>query len=159
MENRQYYYAYQTIIGKIHIVEQDNFITGIKYQPPETKPQEKETLLIKETYLQLVDYLTGKRQLFDIPIKTAGTAFQEKIWTTLQTIPYGEVWSYKRLAETAGSPRGYRAAGMGNNKNPIAIVIPCHRVIGSDGTLVGYAGGLHIKQQLLAIEQQYTKQE
>jgi methylated-DNA-[protein]-cysteine S-methyltransferase len=147
------HYYYQTPAGKICIVEDDNSIVNIKYQIEISYGEEQETSLIKETYRQLVEYFDGKRKEFDIPLKLRGTPFQQKVWSALQTIPYGEVWSYKRLAETVGSPKGYRAVGMANNRNPISIVVPCHRVIGSDGSLVGYAGGLDRKKYLLEIEQ------
>ena len=116
--------------------------------------EKKETDLIKATYQQLTEYFAGKRKSFDIPIKLKGTEFQQQVWSALQTIPYGDVWSYKRLAETVGSPKGYRAVGMANNRNPISIIVPCHRVLGIDGKLVGYAGGIDKKRKLLEMEQE-----
>ncbi|MDR2410944.1 MAG: methylated-DNA--[protein]-cysteine S-methyltransferase [Bacteroidales bacterium] len=147
------HYYYQTAAGQICIVEDDNSIVNIKYKIEINQGEEQETSLIKESYRQLVEYFDGKRKEFDLPLKLRGTPFQQKVWSALQTIPYGEVWSYKRLAESVGSPKGYRAVGMANNHNPISIVVPCHRVIGSDGSLVGYAGGLDRKKLLLEIEQ------
>jgi methylated-DNA-[protein]-cysteine S-methyltransferase len=111
--------------------------------------------LIKETCNQLTAYFDGKRKIFDIPLQLIGTPFQQRVWAALQTIPYGDVWSYKRLAETVGSPMGYRAVGMANNRNPVSIIVPCHRVVGADGSLVGYAGGLDRKKYLLEIEQKH----
>ncbi|MDR0606188.1 MAG: methylated-DNA--[protein]-cysteine S-methyltransferase [Bacteroidales bacterium] len=153
-----YYYYYQTEVGKIYIVEEDNAIVNIKYKIEISNGEEQQTALIKETCRQLIEYFDGKRKKFDIPIKLKGTSFQQKVWSALQTIPYGEVWSYKYLAETIGSPKGYRAVGMANNHNPISIIVPCHRVIGSDGSLVGYAGGLDRKKLLLEIEQKNKAQ-
>ena len=89
-----------------------------------------------------------------MPLLPAGTEFQKNVWRVLQAIPYGETWSYKKVAEKAGSPKAARAVGMANNRNPIAVFIPCHRVIGADGKLVGYGGGLHIKEYLLNLEKQ-----
>lgn len=111
-----------------------------------------ETALIKEAAKQLKEYLDGKRKVFDIPLALEGTPFQKSVWKALQDIPYGETRSYGEIAESIGQPRACRAVGMANNKNPIAIFVPCHRVIGSDGKLVGYASGLDIKERLLAME-------
>ena len=106
---------------------------------------------------QLNEYFTGKRKDFDLPLAPSGTHFQQKVWAQLQKIPYGQTRSYKDIAQSVGSPKGFRAVGMANNKNPIAIVIPCHRVIGADGSLVGYGGGLDMKQSLLDLEKKYGK--
>jgi len=114
--------------------------------------EKKETSLIKRTNTQLNEYFTGKRKVFDIPYILHGTDFQIKVWKALQTIPYGETRSYGQLAAQIENPKASRAIGMANNKNPISIIIPCHRIIGHNGDLVGYAGGLNIKQQLLDLE-------
>jgi methylated-DNA-[protein]-cysteine S-methyltransferase len=153
-----YYYYYQTPVGKICIVEENSLIVYIKYQIDTHHWEEQETALIKNTYNQLAAYFKGERKGFDIPLKLTGTPFQEKVWSALQTIPYGEVWSYKRLAETVDSPKGYRAVGMANNRNPISIIVPCHRVVGADGSLVGYAGGQDKKKYLLDLEQKHKYQ-
>ena len=150
-----YYYSYQTPLGEIHIAEKNNFIVKIKYEINVGGMKKKETPLIKETFLQLTEYFDGKRKTFDTPIKTTGTVFQQQVWEALQMIPYGEVWSYKRLAETAGSPKGYRAVGMANNRNPISIIVPCHRVVGINGDLIGYAGGIEKKCFLLNLEKMF----
>lgn len=113
---------------------------------------ERETPLSKKTKKELTEYLDGKRESFDVPIKPMGTEFQEKVWRALCDIPYGEVRTYKDIAEAVGSPRGFRAVGLANNRNPLMIVVPCHRVIGANGKLVGYAGGLDMKTSLLALE-------
>jgi methylated-DNA-[protein]-cysteine S-methyltransferase len=101
---------------------------------------------------QLTEYFKGKRRAFDVPVAPAGTAFQQTVWRHLQEIPYGETISYGELARRLGNPKAVRAVGLANGSNPIAIIIPCHRVIGSNGTLVGYGGGLPTKQALLALE-------
>ena len=151
----QYFYSYQTPVGEICIVEEDNFILKIKFRE-DVHDAKMETPLIKKTYNQLMEYFKGKRKNFDIPLKLKGTAFQKRVWAALQTIPYGEVWSYKHLAEAIGCPKGCRAVGNANNRNPIPIIVPCHRVVGIDGELVGYAGGINLKRQLLDIEQNET---
>ena len=148
-----YYYTYQTPLGELWIEEEDNFIVKIKYKTDFQGIEKKETPLIKETHQQLTAYFLGKRKTFDIPVKLQGTEFQKKVWSALQTIPYGKVWSYKQLAQTVGSPKGYRAVGMANNRNPISIIVPCHRVTGIKGDLVGYAGGIEKKRYLLELEQ------
>jgi methylated-DNA-[protein]-cysteine S-methyltransferase len=107
---------------------------------------------MKEPVKQLNAYFAGKLRDFDIPLAPQGTAFQTAVWRALCDIPYGETTSYGELARRLGNPRAVRAVGLANGSNPIAIIIPCHRVIGSNGSLVGYGGGLPIKQALLALE-------
>ena len=102
---------------------------------------------------QLADYFAGRRTDFDLPLAPAGTAFQRKVWAGLLAIPYGQTVSYGELAGRVGSPAASRAVGLANGKNPISIVVPCHRVIGADGSLTGYGGGLDRKRFLLALEQ------
>lgn len=111
-----------------------------------------ETPLIKKAAEQLKEYLAGKRKEFDIQVEMAGTPFQKLVWKALMNIPYGETRSYKEIAECIGNPMACRAVGMANNKNPIAVIVPCHRVIGSNGRLVGYAGGMDLKKKLLELE-------
>ena len=101
---------------------------------------------------ELEEYFAGNRREFSLPLDLRGTEFQLRCWNALLTIPYGEVRSYGQLARAVGCPRGYRAVGMANHDNPIAIVVPCHRVIASDGTLGGYGGGLELKRRLLELE-------
>lgn len=112
----------------------------------------KETPLIKRAAKQLDEYFNKKRKTFDLPLKPEGTDFQKKVWKALQRIPYGTTASYGEIAAAIGNHKASRAVGMANNRNPIAIIIPCHRVIGADGSLVGYAGGLEIKKILLELE-------
>ncbi len=112
----------------------------------------EETSLIKETAQQLEQYFSKKRKVFNLPVKPEGTDFQVKVWNSLTEITYGETRSYKELAAMTGNPKACRAVGMANNRNPVAIIIPCHRVIGHDGSLTGYAGGLELKKQLLELE-------
>lgn len=101
---------------------------------------------------QLEEYFDGKSIQFDVPLCIRGTSFQKKVWTELLNIPYGETRSYGEIAKAIGNPKASRAVGMANNRNPISIIIPCHRVIGSKGKLVGYGGGLEMKEKLLDLE-------
>jgi methylated-DNA-[protein]-cysteine S-methyltransferase len=103
---------------------------------------------------QLREYFDGKRTQFHLPLDVSGTPFQMAVWSELRKIPYGSTCSYIDIARSLGKPGAARAVGMANHENPIAVIIPCHRVVGSDGSLTGYAGGLHLKQQLLGIETQ-----
>ena len=112
-----------------------------------------ETPLIKKAAAQLEEYLCGKRRQFNLPLVVHGTEFQVAVWQALQTIPYGETCSYKEIAAAIGRPKAVRAVGMANNRNPIVIIVPCHRVIGHDGSLTGYGGGLPLKERLLELEQ------
>ncbi|MDD3317488.1 MAG: methylated-DNA--[protein]-cysteine S-methyltransferase [Methanosarcina sp.] len=106
----------------------------------------------KEAARQLEAYFSGKLEFFDLKLAPEGTDFQKLVWKALCEIPYGETRSYKEIAVSVGKPRAYRAVGLANNWNPVAIIIPCHRVIGSDGKLTGYASGLDIKEFLLRLE-------
>lgn len=108
--------------------------------------------LLRNTQRQLDDYFAGQRQHFELPLAPQGTPFQLQVWQALRAIPYGETWSYAQLAEHIGNPRSVRAVGAANGKNPIAIIIPCHRVIGANGSLVGFGGGLATKEKLLSLE-------
>lgn len=148
----KYKHTYKTIIGDIEITEEDKSIIGVNFNT-ESNIEDKETELIEETYRQISEYLEGERKTFDIPIKMQGTEFQKKVWKELTKIPYGETRSYKQIAENIGNPKACRSVGMANHNNPIAIIVPCHRVIGTNNKLVGYAGGLAIKEKLLKIEQ------
>ena len=148
-------YYYETEIGRIGIVEDGTAITYLCFE--ESIPKDAnmvETALLKKAYQQLQEYLMGKRKIFDLPLAPKGTEFQQKVWKALQEIPYGKTCSYKDIAINVGNIKTCRAVGMANNKNPIAIFIPCHRVIGANGKLVGYAGGLDLKEKLLQIEKQ-----
>lgn len=145
---------YQTKIGRIKIAQEGDAIVEINVTDSEEK-SERETPLIKKTIKELKEYLEGKRKIFDIPIDTQGTEFQEKVWNALLEIPYGETKSYEDIAKMVGCPKGARAVGMANHNNKIIIIIPCHRVIGKNGKLVGYAGGLPVKEKLLQIESNY----
>ncbi|HHT38121.1 MAG TPA: methylated-DNA--[protein]-cysteine S-methyltransferase [Mollicutes bacterium] len=147
----KYYYNYDTLFGSVTIVTEDEFLIKIIYGN-EKVDEEKETTLIKEIKKQIDEYSIGKREKFDVPIKMVGTDFQIKVWKELIKIKFGECITYQELAKRVKNENYARAVGMANNKNPIPIIIPCHRVIGKNGNLVGYAGGIDIKKQLLEIE-------
>lgn len=108
--------------------------------------------VLNRAALELAEYFAGKRRRFTIPLSPAGTDFQRWVWAALKSIPYGETITYGALAARIGNPRACRAVGMANNRNPIPIFIPCHRVVGADGSLTGYAGGLDAKRLLLELE-------
>lgn len=152
-------FYYETKIGKIGIAEKDNKITNVFFGLYKLKDNISinETSIIKLTISQIEEYLLGKRISFDIPINPIGTKFQLSVWEQLRNIPYGETRSYKQIAQGIGNVKACRAVGLANNRNPVAILVPCHRVIGSDGKLVGYAGGLNIKKFLLDLENSYYK--
>lgn len=150
----KYIFFYETEVATICLVEEDNFITNL-YFKDELDLEDcevKETILIKEAKRQLDEYFSGKRKEFDLPLRAQGTEFQQKVWNALLDIPYGETRYYGEIANTIGNPKAPRAVGLANNRNPISIFIPCHRVIGKNGKLVGYGGGLHIKELLLSLE-------
>lgn len=146
-------FYYDSKIGKLGIVENGNAITHVYFG--EIIPINVnliETELLKKANEELQEYFSGKRKSFDLPLEPQGTEFQQKVWKVLQEIPYGKTYSYKDVAVKIGNEKACRAVGMANNKNPIALLIPCHRVIGTNGKLVGYAGGLDIKEKLLNME-------
>ena len=152
-------FYYDTEIGKIGIAEKDNEITDVFFGVSKLKENTNinETSIIKLTISQIKEYLMGLRTSFDIPINPIGTKFQLSVWEQLRNIPYGETQSYKQVAQGIGNIKACRAVGLANNRNPVAILIPCHRVIGSNGKLVGYSGGLNIKKSLLNLESNYCK--
>ena len=146
-----FHYTYDTMLGSATFVEEDGALLAISTSRLyEGIWQETDT--IKEAHQQLTEYLKGERKTFDLPLNLKGTDFQKQVWMALCDIPYGETRSYKQIAEAIGNPKAVRAVGMANNRNPLLIVVPCHRVIGADGKLVGYAAGLDMKEFLLEIE-------
>lgn len=147
-------FSYDTPIGTIWILEKDNAITNVALKKP-ANFKEEETALIKKAAEQLNEYFKGERKDFELPLNTSGTDFQKKAWSALLEIPYGETRSYKQQAEMLGNPKACRAVGMGNNRNPIMVIIPCHRVLGANGSLTGYAGGLDVKRFLLDLEKKF----
>jgi AraC family transcriptional regulator, regulatory protein of adaptative response / methylated-DNA-[protein]-cysteine methyltransferase len=121
--------------------------------------EEKPHVLINKAIAQLSEYFEGKRKEFDVVLNAPGTPFQKKVWDVLQEIPYGATRSYKKQSERLGNPEAIRAVAGANGQNRIAIIIPCHRVIGEDGSMTGYGGGIWRKKKLLALEMTNTRQE
>ena len=151
-------FIYTTSIGKIGIEADEQAITHL-YLPNQAELLDQplnETALIREAAIRLQVYLAGKLKQFDLPLNPRGTPFMQAVWGELQKIPYGHFCSYGDIARAVGRPKAFRAVGMANNRNPIPIFIPCHRVIGADGSLIGYGGGLDLKLHLLALEAQYV---
>ena len=149
----------KTPIGNLCLVEKDNYLECVvfeknwdNYKKRFTGIKETKTKLLKNAEIQLTEYFNKKRKKFDLPIKLEGTDFQKRVWQSLKKIPYGKTSTYKAQAEMANSPKAVRAVGRTNGLNPICIILPCHRVIGSNGKLTGYAGGVEIKEKLLEIE-------
>lgn len=148
--------CYEYEIGSVTVVELDGKITAVQFGRgvfPDMVIQE--TPILIEAKQQLSEYFSGRRKQFDLPLAMEGTCFQKQVWEALLAIPYGETRSYKQIAESVGHPNAYRAVGMANHVNPIGIVVPCHRVVGSNGKLTGYAGGMEVKQFLLDLESRF----
>ncbi|MCI1209155.1 MAG: methylated-DNA--[protein]-cysteine S-methyltransferase [Treponema sp.] len=161
---------YKSPVGYYRIEYRNDRLTGLHYTGQAalspTKQQnsstgntdyseyaEQITKFSDKVHRELSEYFSGKRKTFDIPFEIHGTEFQKKVWDALCAIPYGQTRTYKETAEAVGSPKAFRAVGMANHNNPIAILIPCHRVIGVNGKLTGYADGLAVKEALLNLEQ------
>jgi len=149
----KHYFTYSLTKIKVVITEENNAITGVLWDAKMPTGFVKiETPLIKKAAAQIEEYLNGKRKKFSLPLALRGTPFQMDVWRALQTIPYGETRSYKEIAELIHRPKAVRAVGMANHRNPISIIVPCHRVIGHNGSLTGYGGGLPLKRRLLELE-------
>lgn len=147
----------QTPIGTVGIGEKNNAVNRL-FLPPgihENGSMERASPLLEEAFAQLGAYLEGKRHIFDLPLCPAGTPFMRRVWDALLHIPYGTTVSYGNIAGRIGNAKAARAVGLACNRNPIPILIPCHRVVGSSGNLTGYAGGLDLKRRLLNIESLY----
>jgi methylated-DNA-[protein]-cysteine S-methyltransferase len=148
------FFCYHFPLCELGIAEDNGSICHVFFKDRKKQEilEEKETPLIKEAAKQLGEYFGYKRKTFDLPLAPRGTEFQKKVWDALLDIPYGETRGYGEIAAIIGNPKASRAVGMANNRNPIVIIIPCHRVIGADGSLTGFGGGLEIKQKLLDFE-------
>ncbi len=151
------YTYHHTPIGKLLLLSHADALTGLHFVDGKHVPAFSEQWLADDKPFhnvrrQLDDYFAGKRRSFDVPLAPVGTEFQRRVWQALQTIPYGETWTYTQLAAQLGQPSAVRAVAAANGRNRVSILIPCHRVIGSNGTLPGYAGGLNCKAALLKLE-------
>jgi len=148
-----YYKTCESPVGKLVLIASDNGLKEVHFAKDYKKvSSDDQHPLLNKTERQLMEYFAGKRKRFDIPIDFSGTPFQIKTWNALLTIPYGKTVSYSEQAKLVGSVKKTRAVASANGKNPIPIIVPCHRVIGKDGSLTGYAGGLRIKEFLLRLE-------
>ncbi|TAL65888.1 MAG: methylated-DNA--[protein]-cysteine S-methyltransferase [Legionella sp.] len=159
-----YYHSMPSPIGDLKLIASDQGLQAILWENdnparvPNHSPQEKQNHpVLLEVAQQLKEYFAGQRQHFSLPLDFHGTEFQKKVWQALLTIPYGETRSYGQIAQQIGNPKSMRAVGAANGKNPISIITPCHRVIGANGQLVGFAGGLKIKSYLLELEAKNKK--
>ena len=155
-------YAYKTMkspVGTLKLVASDKGLAAILWENDDPKrvrlsplKEQKENPVLVETEKQLSDYFSGKLKSFSVQLDFQGTDFQKQVWQALLTIPFGETRSYAQIATQVGNPKSVRAVGAANGKNPISIIAPCHRVIGSNGKLTGFAGGLAAKAHLLKLE-------
>jgi methylated-DNA-[protein]-cysteine S-methyltransferase len=152
------YTYFESPIGRLLLTSDGTALTGL-YMEPSRKAQSIDGWIQDEavsplsaTVRQLTEYFAGTRRDFDLPLRFQGTTFQTRVWRELTVIPYGQTWSYGQLAQRIDKPSASRAVGLANGRNPIAILVPCHRVIGADGSLTGYGGGLERKRWLLAHE-------
>lgn len=136
-------------LGELTLVANNKSLIGIFFK---NLPASGTNQILEQTEQQLGEYFAGKRKEFNLPLEFNGTDFQKKVWTALLEIPYGQTKSYTDIAKQVGSPKAVRAVGLANSKNPISIIAACHRVIGLNGKLTGYAGGLHNKEYLLRLE-------
>lgn len=159
--------------GEVTIQACDEGLLGVWFATYTTKPEDlgeyiesegltepvrdNSKLVLTRALSQLKEYFKGELSSFDLPLAATGTEFQQKVWHALTTIPYGETWSYQDLANAIDNPKAVRAVGLANGKNPISIIVPCHRVIGKNGKLTGYAGGIECKKGLLEAEAKYQK--
>jgi methylated-DNA-[protein]-cysteine S-methyltransferase len=149
-------------IGELLLTGDGNSVTGIwmpsyRSEWKRTKALERDDAALGSTRAQLTEYFAGERSGFDLPLAPEGTSFQRKVWNALCEIPYGETISYGELARRIGQPTAARAVGLANGSNPLPIVVPCHRVIGADGSLTGFGGGIERKRWLLAHERRFVK--
>ena len=142
-------------VGRLRLVSDGQHLTAIEWenlQDMDPAGEETSDPALASCASQLNEYFAGKRHSFDLPLSPVGTAFQKSVWAALKAIPYGELRTYRDIAESLDNPKAVRAVGAANGRNPLPIVVPCHRVIGSDGSLTGFAGGLEAKKVLLGLE-------
>jgi methylated-DNA-[protein]-cysteine S-methyltransferase len=146
--------TFDSPVGVLTLTGEDGHLTGLhmadqRHAPTGSDQWVRDDAAFDDVLGQLDAYFSGRITDFDVPVRMGGTEFQRRVWDGLTQIPYGETWSYAQLAERVGNPRACRAVGLANGRNPVAIIVPCHRVIGANGTLTGYGGGLDRKRWLL----------
>jgi methylated-DNA-[protein]-cysteine S-methyltransferase len=142
----------QTPLGLLEVIDEDGAIIEVRFIEPSPSVRSDSSPCLADCVSQLDEYFGGRRRRFNLNLKPRGTAFEKSVWDELLKIPFGETSTYGRIAESIGRSRAVRAVGGANGKNPIAVIIPCHRVIGGDGSLTGYGGGLWRKEWLLSHE-------
>jgi methylated-DNA-[protein]-cysteine S-methyltransferase len=157
MKTQVFFARFPSLIGPILVLSDGDALTGLYMEPHKYGPSIDPSWIEDEPRLrgvreQLDAYFAGTRARFDVPLAPRGTAFQKAVWHALTTIPYGSTTTYREIAKIIGRPEAVRAVGAANGRNPISIIVPCHRVVGSDGSLVGYAGGIPLKRRLLDLE-------
>ena len=160
MNNRErFFYRVSTEMGQFGLVASETELTHLFFdgETPRFDTTEQATPLLRQAAAELQQYLSGKRQQFTVPLDPAGTEFFRRAWQALIAIPYGETRSYQQIAAVVGNAKACRAVGLANNRNPLPIFIPCHRVIGANQKLTGYRGGLPLKQTLLELEQRHAR--
>ncbi len=150
------YFVYQTPVGHITLASDGTHITNLAFGEFEFPCTHAASSLTNAAANQLQEYLAGKRTVFDLPLLAKGTDFQHAVWEAVSRIPYGQTRSYGDIAQAVGNPKATRAVGLANNRNPLPILVPCHRVIGANGKPVGYAGGLKVKEFLLNLEHEHS---
>lgn len=152
----------ETRIGQLTLVAEESELVGLYIHNQRHRPAQEtfgfsDSEPFAEVISQLGEYFEGQRTDFDLALRLTGTTFQRRVWMALREIPYGEVTSYGEIAQRIGQPSAARAVGLANGKNPIGIIVPCHRVVGAQGQLTGYGGGLELKQHLLDFERQISR--
>ncbi|GAA5647611.1 MULTISPECIES: methylated-DNA--[protein]-cysteine S-methyltransferase [Vibrio] len=151
------YSIFNSPLGRVTVQANEQGLLGVWFETHTTQPKQlgardDDFPILVRAIKQLTEYFAGERTVFSLPVAAQGTAFQQQVWQALQAIPYGETWSYQDLANYINNPKAVRAVGLANGKNPVSVIVPCHRVIGKSGKLTGYAGGLERKQSLLKLE-------
>jgi methylated-DNA-[protein]-cysteine S-methyltransferase len=152
-----HYCYYKSPIGTLTLQANSQGLLGVWFETQDTQPENlgllnKQQPILTQAIVQLEEYFRGEREYFTVSIAATGTVFQQQVWSALATIPFGKTWCYQEIANAIGNPNAVRAVGLANSKNPVSILIPCHRVIGKNGKLTGYAGGVERKQALLEHE-------
>lgn len=156
---RSYYTSMESPLGRIVLISSDTHLKSLSFSDEQIEGSDNLPGILLKTTVQLNEYFAGTRRKFDLKLDPDGTEFQKQVWKLLLNVTYGNTESYREIALKLGSALNTRAVGTANGKNPISIIVPCHRIIGSDGKLVGYAGGLERKRWLLLHEAQHSKND
>ena len=148
------FFIYRTPLGRVSIESDGKAVTRFAFGPVRLRGNEKATALTNKASSEVLEYLAGRRTAFDVPVDAQGTSFQRSVWQAIAGIPYGQTRTYAQIAQAVGKPKGLQAVGQACGHNPVPLFIPCHRVVGSNGSLGGYAFGPHVKKFLLDLEAQ-----